>query len=491
MMWLPILGGLLATIQADRGTELTVYNQGFALVKELRDLDLKMGRQTIAIEDVAAQIEPNSVGFRSVSAPGSLSVLEQNYQYDLIGVEAILNKAVGKKIVFNRVNPDGKKERIVGTLLSSPTAIVNAGPDLGNPFQGYYGGGFGSGRNTYNGMVVKADDGRILLNPTGEIEVAEIPEGLISRPTLMWELDSRRAGKNSVELSYLTNGITWNSDYVMTISDDGSGSFVGWVTLSNQCGRSFKAVNLKLLAGDVNRVRPQPRGMAGGFGGGGMAMDMARAKNFEEESLFEYHLYTLQRPATVRDRETKQISLLESDTIKYQKRLILDPLRMVGTYYPGEGEVGVGELKPQVRVEFVNDKASGLGVPLPQGRVKVYQRDKAGAVQMIGEDQINHTPKDEKVSLVVGRSFDIVGERVRTNFERLGVRRTRESFQIEIRNRKDVADTVYYLERRWGDWTVTAKSMDFRKADSNTMEFTVNLAPGEKKQITFTVETVW
>jgi len=490
MIWLSLLGGL-ATGQLASNTELTIYNQGFALVKEVRELSLSAGRQSLAIEDVAALIETNSVGVRLIGGT-PFQVLEQNYQFDLISVQAILNKAVGKKVTFNRVHPDGSKERIVGTLVSSPTSIVN--PGVSDPNAGYNWGSYGmpgGSTMTYNGMVVRTDDGRILLNPTGEIEVAEIPEGLISKPTLMWEIEAARAGRSNVELSYLTNGVTWNSDYVLTIAEDAPGAMQGWVTLSNQSGRTYADATLKLLAGDVNRVQPaRPGGMArGGFGGA--AMDMAMGKQFEQESLFEYHLYTLQRKTTVRDKETKQVSLLASNQVKTTKKLILDPLRSMGMYYPGEGEVGTGELKPQVRVEFENTEANALGIPLPKGKVKVYQRDKSGSVQMIGEDSIDHTPKNEKLSLVVGRSFDIRADRLRTNFERLGPRSTRESFSIEIRNRKDVPETVHLYERRWGDWTVTRSSMDFAKLDSNTMEFVVTLEAGESKTVTYTVETKW
>lgn len=489
MIWLSILGGL-ATGQLASNTELTIYNQGFALVKEARELSISAGRQSLAIEDVAALIETNSVGVRLIGGT-PFAVLEQNYQFDLISVQAILNKAVGKKVTFNRVHPDGSKERIAGTLVSSPTSIVN--PGVSDPNAGYNWNSYGmpgGSTMTYNGMVVRTDDGRILLNPTGEIEVAEIPEGLISKPTLMWEIEAARAGRSNVELSYLTNGITWNSDYVLTIAEDGPGALQGWVTLSNQSGRTYADATLKLLAGDVNRVqpnRPMPRGGAG-FGGRG---EMMAANQFQEESLFEYHLYTLQRQTTVRDKETKQVSLLSSNQVKTTKKLILDPLRSVGMYYPGEGEVGTGELKPQVRVEFENTEANGLGIPLPKGKVKVYQRDKSGSVQMIGEDSIDHTPKNEKLSLVVGRSFDIRADRLRTNFERLGPRMVRESFSIEIRNRKDVAETVHAIERCWGDWTVTRSSMDYAKLDSNTMEFVVTLGAGESKTVTYTVETKW
>lgn len=472
------LSAVLAA-SAPQGTELTVYNQGFALVKERRDLDLKSGQQSVAIEDVASMIEANSVSIRSLTDPGSFTVLEQNYQYDLISVAAILNKAVGKQIVFNRVNPDGKKEQVRGTLMVAPTNVVS---DQN-----------GGQSTTWNGMVIKEEGtGRILLNPSGEIEVSSIPEGLISKPTLMWEVDSQRAGKNNVELSYITQGMSWKSDYVLNLDQAGKlGDFKGWVTMTNNSGATFTGAKLKLLAGEVFRDQGRP-----GFGGGraGAMEAMAKADaGFAEEQFAEYHLYTLGRPATVRNREIKQLSLLEAVNVPVTKKLVIDPFRGWGTYYPGEGEVGTGVMKPLVLIEFKNDEASHMGMPLPMGSVKVFQRDMSGSLQMLGEAGIQHTPKNEKVSLPVGRAFDIVAERKRTNFRWLGNsnRGCVETFEIELRNRKETPETVHVFERHWGEWKVTDKSMEFEKLDSETMQFVVTLKANEVKKVTYTVETRW
>jgi len=453
-------------------TELTIYNQGFGLVKEVRHLTLKQGRQAVAIEDVASKIDPTSVGFRCTSDPSAFSVLEQNYQYDLISPQAILNKAVGQKIRFVRTM-GMQREILAGTLLSAPTAIV-ANPQGGQS-------------QTYNGMVIRTDDNRIVLDPTGEIEVDSVPPGLISKPTLVWDLEAAQAGEKIVELSYISQGLNWSADYVVTLNGLGKGDMQGWVTLNNDSGASWENAKLKLLAGDVNRVMdrmrlPEGRAMfkSGGIGGGG---------GFQEETLFEYHLYTLQRPATVRNRETKQVSLLEGHDIPIRKKLIVDSI--AGRYYPQEGEVGTGDIKPQVRLEFVNDEQSGLGMALPKGKVKVYQRDQSGSVQLLGEDQIDHTPKNEKVSLVVGKSFDVVSSRKRTNFTRISDRSVRESFEIELRNRKETPESVYVMERHYGDWTITEKNRPFEKLDSNTAQFVVDLKPNEVKKIIYTVETKW
>ncbi|RYG24228.1 hypothetical protein EON82_11470 [bacterium] len=439
-------------------TEITVYNQGFGLVKEARTLNLKKGRQTVGIEDVAAQIDPSSVSIRSLLAPDALTVLEQNYQYDLIGPASILAKAVGE-----RLRVVGPKETFEGTLISSP---------------GQNGGG----------LVLRTDDGRIVLDPQGQITLAKVPEGLITRPTLLWDLQSGADGAQDVELSYITRGLSWSADYVLTLDGKGKGALQGWVTMNNQSGTTYKDARLKLLAGDVNQA---PQGQGGMGGGAPRALAMMADKAFNEESLFEYHLYTLQRPATIKDKEIKQLGLLSGDEIPLVRRLIVDAMRPFGRYYPQEGEVGTGDIAPQVRIEFMNDKKSGLGMPLPAGRFRLYQRDASGSTQLLGEDRIEHTPKDERVSLVVGRSFDVRATRKRLSFERLGPTTVRESFSIEVRNRKDVPETVEILERYWGDWKVTAKNMEFVKEDANSIRFSVPLKAGESKTVTYTAETRW
>jgi hypothetical protein len=468
----------IAASAAPGDVQLTIYNQGFALVKQERTLNLTTGMQEVRIEDVAQLIEVNSVGIRSLTQPGSFTVLEQNYQYDLISPNAILNKVVGKQIVFNRVLPDGSKERIVGILMSSPTAVVGNA----NGGQSY----------TWNGMVIRTDDGRILLNPTGEIEVQSIPEGLISKPSLLWLLDSRRAGTNNIELSYLTQGISWKSDYVLNLDKEGKvGDFKGWVTLTNNSGATYTNANLKLLAGEVFR-QTGPFG-GGGRGGAELAMKAADAGNFSEEQFSEYHLYTLQRRTSVKDREIKQVSLLEATGVPVTKKLVIDAMRKYGFWRPNEGQVGVGDLKPLVYIEFTNDEKSNLGMPLPMGTVKVFQRDSTDSLQMLGEASITHTPRNEKLSLPVGRAFDIVASRKRTEFRWLGSARTGaiETFEIEVRNRKQTAETVHLFERFGGEWTITQKNAEYTKLDSHTVDFVLNLQPDEVRKVVYTVETRW
>jgi hypothetical protein len=468
------IGLAIAQTAAPSANEVTVYNQGFGFIKETRQISVRQGRQSVAVEDVAAQIETNSVGIKSLTDANGFSVLEQNYQYDLISPTAILNKAVGHSIKFHRVLPNGAKETLTGTLVSSPTAVV--------------GDAQGGGAMTWNGMVIRTDDGRIVLNPSGEIEVASLPEGLISKPTLLWEIEASSARQHIVELSYLTRGMSWNADYVLTLDGLGKADLRGWVTMTNNSGATFQNAKLKLLAGDVQRAAQDRR-----FGRAGGRVEAAApaGKAFQEESLFEYHLYTLQRPATIRNKEIKQLSLLEASGFPVTKKLIVDSMLEFGMYYPQEGEVGTGVMKPQVRIEFENKLQNDLGIPLPMGTVKVYQRDKGGSVQMLGEDRIEHTPKDEKISLVVGRSFDVVAERKRLNFRRISDRSFEETFEIELRNRKEVPETVHVIERHYGDWRVTQTSMEWKKLDSTTMEYVVALKAGEVKKVTYTIVTRW
>ena len=469
----PVIATQLHT-DAPTNPEVTVYNQGFGLVKELRNIRLKTGRQTVSITDVPTGIDATSVGFRSITEAGSFDILEQNYQYDLVNVQSILNKSVGGRLRLIR-HFGGQAETLEGTLVSSPTAITS-NQEGGSNWQ-------------YNGMVLKLDDGRYILNPVGEVEVLSMPEGMISLPTLMWDLESRRAGENLVELSYIANGMRWEANYVLTLdSVANAAALQGWVSVNNACGATFKNAKLKLLAGDVHtapNVLRMPAGRAGGgFGGGG-------AGGFQEQQLFEYHLYTLQRPATIKDKEIKQLSLLESPKVMFKKRLIIDSLRDFGVYYPSEGEIGGGNIKPQVRVEFVNDEASGLGIPLPAGKFRIYQRDTSGSVQLLGEDTIQHTPRNEKLSLLVGNAFDIVANRKRLNFQVVGPSQFREEFEVEVRNRKTTSETVELLERHYGDWTVEKTSEPFTKEDANTMRYTLNLKPNEVRKVTYTVFTHW
>jgi hypothetical protein len=451
-----------------KGIELTVYNANFALVKEVRTVELRTGRQELRVEDVAAQIDPTSVGFKSMTPGKRIEVLEQNYQYDLISPQAILNKSVGKRVRLREQLQNGNQVLTEGVLLSPPA----------------------------QGMVIKTDDGRIVLSPTGTVEVLEVPAGLISRPTLMWDLLAESSGSHDIELAYLTNQIDWSADYVLTLAaDDKKADLNGWVTINNRSGATYDNATLKLIAGDVRRIVGF---QGGGFGGAAprSGMDMKSSEGFREETLFEYHLYTLQRPATVRNNEQKQISLLTASDVDVSKELILEGQKSIwmgygNQYRPGEGYASDPKIKVNVLVKIKNSEKNRLGVPLPKGRVRVYKRDASGQVQMLGEDSIDHTAREESVSLYIGDAFDVVGERKRTSFRRISGNIVEEDFEIKVRNRKKTVESIRVIEHAWSDWKILAESMKSTKLDSNTFEYLVTLKPDEERVITYTVQTRW
>jgi hypothetical protein len=456
-----------ASVGKPTDVQLTIYNQNFALVKEDRDLVVEKGLNQVAVQDVASSIEPTSVAFKSLSSPNSISIREQNYQFDLVNVSTILDKSIGKKVRVTRYL-DGKTEVSEGTLLSS----------------------------AQNGIVIKTESG-LILNPSGEIEVMELPEGLVSRSTLMWKLEAAEAGPQHAELSYLANDMTWSANYVAVV--DASDKYVdltGWVTLTNNSGVTYNNAALNLMAGDVH-LAPKPMPML--YARAGVA-DMASAAGgpaFTEKSFFEYHLYTLQGKTTVRNRETKQITLLTADSVPAKKIYVYDGRKdwwsewQYGGYQPGESYEVSANKKVTVTMEIVNKKENNLGIPLPKGNMRVYKAEDNGSQQFIGEDSIDHTPRDEKVRLNLGDAFDIVGEHKRTNFKRINNRTVEETFQISLRNHKDQQVNVLDVEHLTGDWTITESSDKYFKKDASTVQIPVDVPANGEKVITYTVRTKW
>ncbi len=452
-------------------TEITVYNQGLGFVKDIRTLRLKSGQQNVVVEDVAQLIDATSVGFKCLNNPGSVSILEQNYQYDLISPEAILQKSVGKRIRFTRTIAN-KKESVEGILVSSPTSVVNTG---------------NGGEYSYNGLVIRTDDGHIILSPEGEIDVMEIPDGLISRPSLVWQLTSDTEQEAKMELSYLTKGMSWTANYVLTLGENNKGDIQGWVSLNNQSGLSFLDAKLKLMAGEVNVVREERRRFAYDSSPRVPKLPASAGEPpFTEASMFEYHLYTLGRPATVRNKETKQLSLLEGFDIPVKKVVGFESESGVT-----EAGQGTQELESEVKVKFVNSEKSHLGMPMPAGKVRLYQRDASGSLQFLGEDQIQHTPRDEKLSLTVGKSFDMKATHKQVSYTKIGKRSSTSTYEIAVRNRKKTDETATVYEHFGTQWKVTSNSMPFVKEDSNTAVFEVKLKAGEVKTIKYTVDAKW
>jgi hypothetical protein len=442
--------------------EITVYNQDFGLVKDTRTVDLAEGRSTVSVADVAALIDPTSVHFKSITDPAGVGILEQNYQFDLVDRQKLMEKYLGREITIVRYNQDGDvAETQRGTLLAA---------EGGQP-----------------GVVKVGDD--IVLSPTGSVILPRLPEGLIIKPTLVWDVAAEKGGEHQVELSYITGGLTWQADYVAVINkDDTMADVNGWVTLTNTSGARYPDARLKLIAGDVRRVEePVMLKMARGAE---MAMPMAAADGgFEEKAFFEYHLYTLQRPTTIAENETKQVTLLGAPDVAIKKVYIFYPtVAPVGGGRRPQGDVR----KVQVKIEIENSEGQGLGMALPKGKVRVYKADEDESLQFVGEDLIDHTPKDETIRLHIGDAFDLVGERKVMDHRQLGNRSQRETIEISLRNHKE-DDTVEItaVEHLWAEWTIDQSDVPHVKKDAYAAEFTVTLEPGEERTISYTVTTRW
>jgi hypothetical protein len=463
------------------GVSLTIYNQNFGVVKDRRKVELANGRTMLIIEDVAQQIDPTTVHFKSLTAPNAVVVREQNYQYDLINPLTMLNKSVGKRVTIRQNLGNGQQKEVSGIILAPVTATVaQTGED---------GGG-----TSYNGLVIKTDDGRIVLNPVGEAQLHEMPAGLVPIPRLVWLVDSAQAGEHEAEISYMTQGLTWRADYVVVLSaDDKLVDVTGWVTLDNKSGATYENASLQLIAGDVRRI--QPPGAMGGVRRAEKMADAVAAPAFAEESLFEYHLYTLDGTTSVRDNEQKQMTLLTANKAPCVKKFVYDGRTGFWGIYnpdfrPGEQWDTSNYKKVNVIVEVKNSKPN-LGIPLPKGRMRLYKADSKGSLQFVGEDEIDHTPKDETVRLKVGDAFDIVGEHKRTNFRRISEKEVEESFEITIRNHKSEEVTVSVIEHLWADWRITQKSQDFVKRDARTAEFPVKVPKDGTATVTYTARTKW
>ncbi len=443
---------------ADRGSvAVTVYNVNLALVRETRTLHVPAaGPATMRFMDVPSAINPRTVHLKSLTAPGEIHVLEQNYEYDLISPQKLMEKYVGHEVEIVEQADDLTTRTERATLLS-----VNGGP------------------------VYQVGD-RIVLNQTGKVTLPSLPEDLVARPTLVWTLDAHRAGKQEIEASYLTDNLTWSADYVAVVdAEDRASDLTGWVTIENRSGASFENATLKLVAGDVRRLA---REMDVPFLQAAETRMAKGAPQFAEEAFFEYHLYTLDRPTTIKDSQTKQITLFQAAGVPVTKRLLL-----VGqpAWYRGQyGTLTQGE-KISVILEIENQVKAGLGIPLPRGTVRVYKKDRSGAEQFVGEDAIDHTPRDEKLRLKVGEAFDVVADRTQTDFKLLSPRETESAFEISLRNRKEEDAVVTVREPVGGDWKVVSSSHPAKKVDAGTLEFEVSVPKGQEVKVAYRVRVRW
>ncbi|MGE5301030.1 MAG: DUF4139 domain-containing protein [Acidobacteriota bacterium] len=425
----------------ETGVAVTIYNVNLGLVKDRRNIKLLRGRGDLRFMDVASQIIPASVYIRSLAEAKGLRVLEQNYEYDLLSPQKLLDKYVGKEVKLYQKNPYTEREEVVtATLLSN-----NEGP------------------------VFRIGDGITFGHP-GRIVFPGVPEDLISKPTLVWLIENDLAERQEVEASYLTNGINWRADYVATLNEkDDRADLAGWVTIDNKSGAAYRNAKIKLVAGEVNRVKDERQYLTKITA---LAEAAARpaAPQFREESFFEYHIYTLQRPSTIKDNQTKQISLVTADNIPVKKELLYYGAQY---YYRSQyGEVMTNQ-KVGVYVEIRNRKEDNLGIPLPKGTVRVYKRDSEGSLEFIGEDSIDHTPKDEKVRIKLGDAFDVVGTRKQTDWKKIAYDTYEAAFEVSLRNHKKEDVTVKVVEPVPGDWTMLSSSHPYKKTEAHTAEFII------------------
>lgn len=448
-------GERISTLADQRAVGLTIYNADLALVRDNRRIDLPKGESRLALRDVSARIQPETAVLQSIGAPDRLSVLEQNFDYDLLSPEKLLQKYVGRDVEVVHVDPRTGVRRM-------ERARVLA---------------------TNNGVVLRYAD-RIETAVDGNLAFPSLPPDLRDRPTLVSDVDNARDGAQNVELTYLTGGLTWKADYTASLNpSDDALDVRGLVTLQNQSGTTYRDAAVQLVAGDVNVVQPQLQQI-----GAVTANTYARQKSVSEQSLFEYHLYTLRRHTTVAENETKQVELLAAPSIAVTKTL---ELRGAPYYYTAQSPDLGSRLKVGTYLSFRNEGA-GLGIPLPKGTVRVYKRDAAGTAQFIGSDTIDHTPKGESVRLHIGDSFDLTANKKQTDWRAMllnNVNYFESAYEIVLRNAKKSAQTVLVVEPVPGDWTMMESSSPFKKTSSSTATWTLRVPAEGSTTLTYRVRT--
>lgn len=448
---------------------------GYAVVRHERELALNRGRNTVRFSDVAAQIDPTTVAFESLTDPRGTSVVEQNFQFDLVSQEKLLQKYIDRTISVEQVRGSGV-ESFSGILLSTTGALV-----------------------------LRREDGGIQTLPhNAGVKLPELPGGLITRPTLVWDIAANLGGAHKSRVSYQTTGITWWTDYNLNYSEGANANLCkldvnAWVSILNQSGASYPDARLKLVAGDVQRAQPLGRVQPAPMAARAMAQESV-ARGFEEKAFFEYHLYTLGRATTLPDNSTKQIELFSAARgVPCEKTLVYYGLA------PGYGYGGSpitdrnygtqSNRKVDVYLGFRNAKEHNMGMPLPAGRIRVSKLDDAdGTLEFVGEDTMDHTPQNEKVLIKLGSAFDVVGERRQANFTVDSERKTMsEEIEVKVRNHKKEAVAVVIKENlyRWTNWQITQKTHDFQKQDARTVHFPVKIAAGGEVTMRYTVHYTW
>ncbi|MBW2478217.1 MAG: DUF4139 domain-containing protein [Deltaproteobacteria bacterium] len=443
-----------STIDDQKDVAVTIYNEDLALVRDLREIALGKGRLQLALREVSARIRPETALLRNLTNPEKLVILEQNFDFDLLSPQKLLEKYVGREIRLVRTHPETGEDRF-------ETATVLA---------------------ANNGIVLQVGD-RIETGVPGRLVYPNVPDNLRDRPTLVVDLINDTAATQALELSYLTGGLGWRADYVAELGpEENSLDLSGWVTLTNQSGTTYQNAMLQLVAGDVNRVMDEMRGRRELL----MQSDVAAASapKFQQESLFEYHLYTLPRPTTIRDNQTKQVALLNAAQVPVNKEF---RLQGYPAYYQTRHDGLAQHIKVGVFIEFANEKQSKLGLPLPKGVVRVYKQDTAGRPQFVGEDRIDHTPENETVRLKLGEAFDVTAKRKQTDFRKLGGDslynyRFESAFKVVLKNAKDESVKVTVAEPIPGDWKILQESHPHTKESSETALWKIDV-PGKSEVV--------
>jgi hypothetical protein len=495
-VWFLLCGSLLA--QQSSQPSLTIYNQNFAVVRQQLALDLKSGENRFSVSDITMHLEPDSIILRDPAGKHAVQVLEQNYRADPVSESLLLSLYEGKEIDFEVNTPQGV-HIIRGKVVRS--GYVPHNESAGNIYgQQYYQTQVAAGSE----QPIIEVNGQLRFSLPGTPIFPALTDDTILKPRLEWLLSTDKAGKFPAEFSYVTGGMTWQADYNIIAPEKGDlVDVVGWITMDNQTGKTFENARIKLMAGDVNKIQAMATN--------GRVMVQAAASMagevfsppVTEKSFDEYHLYTLERTTTLRDRETKQVEFIRAAGVGTKQIYIYDGVKIDGNRYNGwnwdniRNDPSYGtESNPKIWVmrEFRNSDANHPGMPLPKGRVRFYRRNDDGQIEFTGENMIEHTPHDETVRIYTGNAFDLAGERRRTDYAFDHNKRTaNETFEIKIRNHKKEAVEVRVVEHlyRAVNWEVTSSSAEYKKTDSHTIEFPVTVAPEEEKTITYTAHYSW
>jgi hypothetical protein len=454
-------GAATSTLDDQNELALTVYNSDLALVRDVRTIRLPRGQFDLRFMDIAATVNPATVHLRSLTEPARLDIVEQNYEYDLLEPDKILRKYVGRDVILVRQRQDNgttTTEEVTARLLSYNEAPV-----------------WQIGDEIVTGL--RADHMRF----------PELPGNLFERPTLIWSLDNRGTAEHKVQASYLASALNWSADYVLTVSrDDKSGDIDGWVTLTNNSGTAFPHAKLQLVAGDLNRVRQAMR----------REMDFvqnpaapAAESRMSQEAFSDYHLYTLARKTTIKNKETKQLNLLGATDFPVRKRYVVDGQ----AYYYRNAHSPGSPLKDQVKVyyQLKNGAAAGLGMPMPAGVVRVYQADSKGGTQFVGEDRIEHTPKDETLDLRIGTAFDVIAERKQSDYRKIAGGVYEMEFEVVVRNHKSVPITVEVNEPLGGTWRMLRASHEWTKPNAWAAQFNLPVPANGATTLTYRVQVTY